>query len=459
MAEILFPESFTWGAATASYQVEGGWNAEGKGPSVWDMFTHRPGTVENGDRGDTGCDHYHLWEEDLELMKRIGLEAYRFSVSWPRVIPEGIGKVNDTGLGFYDRLVDGLLEAGVEPWLTLFHWDFPYALYLKGGWLNPDVSRWFGDYTAVLVDALSDRVSNWISLNEPQCFIGLGHLTGEHAPGLRLGFDEALRVAHNALLAHGTAVDAIRSRAKHKPRVGVAPVGVVKMPATATEENIELARQEMFSIKARNFWNHAWFGDPMVLGHYPEDGLRLFGDAVPDFPASDLDRICRPLDFYGINLYFPEYIVEADGTLRHCMGGELDGSKTEFTALGWPVKPEAMYWGLRFLHERYRLPMVVTENGLANPDWPAQDGAVHDPQRIDFIGRYLLQVHRAIAEGVDVRGYFAWTLMDNFEWSLGYRPRFGLIHVDYPSRKRTLKDSAWWYSKVIGSRGACLDTR
>ncbi|NEP84943.1 MAG: family 1 glycosylhydrolase, partial [Okeania sp. SIO3B3] len=299
-------------------------------------------------------------------------------------------------------------------------------------------------------------LSNWITLNEPQCFIGLGHLSGEHAPGLKLGFDETLIVAHNVLLSHGRAVDTIRSRAKTTPRVGVAPVGVVKMPAGESKENIELARSEMFAVKNRDFWNHSWLGDPMILGHYPEDGLKLFGKDMPDFPAADMDQICRPLDFYGINLYFPEYIVEEDGRLIHCMGGGLHGADNQFTALGWPVKPEAIYWGLRFLYERYQLPMVITENGLANIDWPSMDGAVHDPQRIDFMNRYLGQVGRSLEEGIDVRGYFSWTLMDNFEWSLGYRPRFGLIHVDYPTQTRTLKDSAKWYSNVIESNGSCL---
>ncbi len=453
-----FPEGFAWGAATASYQIEGGWNADGKGPSVWDVFSRRKGSIEHGDTGDISCDHYRLWETDLDIMKSIGLKAYRFSLSWPRIIPEGTGAVSEKGIGFYDRLVDGLLERGIEPWVTLFHWDYPYGLYLRGGWLNPDSSSWFADYTAVVADALSDRVANWITLNEPQCFIGLGHLTGEHAPGLRLGFDETLRVCHNVLLSHGKAVDTIRARAKIRPSTGVAPVGVVRMPASDKPATIEAARKSMFSVSSRDYWNHTWFGDPMLLGHYPEDGLRLFGDEMPAFPDSDLEQICRPLDFYGINLYFPEYIVEEDGTLNRWMGEGLKGSGNNFTGLGWPVKPEAIYWGLRFLHERYGLPMVVTENGLANPDWPGPDGRVHDPQRVDFLRRYLLEVRRAIADGTDVRGYFSWTLMDNFEWSLGYRPRFGLVHVDYKSGRRTLKDSAHWYSKVIGDNGDYLDT-
>lgn len=452
-----FPEGFAWGAATASYQIEGGWNADGKGLSVWDVFSRRRGCVANGDTGDRACDHYSLWEQDLDLMREIGLKAYRFSLSWPRIIPEGAGPVCARGIGFYDRLVDGLLERGIEPWATLFHWDYPYELYLRGGWLNPESPRWFADYTAVVVDALSDRVSRWMTLNEPQCFIGLGHLTGEHAPGLRLGFDETLRVCHNVLLSHGAAVDTIRERSKLKPIIGVAPVGVVRMPETETGENIAAAARAMFSVAERNFWNHAWFGDPMVLGRYPEDGLRLFGKEMPDFPDSDLEKICRPLDFYGINLYFPEFLVREDGTLSHWNGG-LDGASNRYTALGWPVRPEALYWGLRFLYERYGLPMAVTENGIANLDWADPDGRVHDPQRVDFMRGYLFAVKRAIGEGIDVRGYFAWTLMDNFEWALGYRPRFGLIHVDYPSGRRTLKDSARWYSKVIESGGSRLDT-
>ncbi|HEY32753.1 MAG TPA: beta-glucosidase [Dehalococcoidia bacterium] len=450
---MSFPNDFTWGAATASYQIEGGAYEDGKGLSVWDTFCQQPGKIWGGNTGDVACDHYHRYQEDARLMKELGLKAYRFSVSWPRVLPEGIGVVNEKGLDFYDRLVDALLENGIEPWLTLFHWDYPQSLFQKGGWLNRDSSDWFAEYTGVVVDKLSDRVSHWMTMNEPQVFITIGHQSGYHAPGFNLDFSEVLVAAHNTLLAHGKAVQVIRAHARTRPNVGAVHATSIYFPDTEAQADIEAARNRMFSVREKNCWSNTWFADPMILGGYPEDGLRLFGSDLPEIPDGDMETICQPLDFYGLNNYEGRAVRAAgDG------GAEIvkrpDGPP--LTTMEWQVTPRGYYWGPRFLFERYRLPIVVTENGMANCDWVHRDGMVHDPQRIDYLARYLGELSRAIEEGVVVKGYFVWTLMDNFEWAFGYRQRFGIVHVDYATQKRTPKDSAYWYKDVIASNGSIL---
>jgi beta-glucosidase len=453
---MAFPQDFAWGCATASYQIEGAAFEDGKGLSIWDVFTHEPGKTAGGDTGDVACNHYHRWPEDVALMADIGLNAYRFSIAWSRILPGGHGAVEPRGLDFYDRLVDRLLAAGIEPWVTLYHWDLPHALHLQGGWLNPTISDWFAEYTAVVVDALSDRVTNWMTLNEPNVYVALGYLLGEHAPGLKLDLAAGLQAGHNSLLAHGKAVQTIRARARKPPTIGVAHAGGVRMPASEAPEDVAAAREAMFSISTSSHFNHAWFGDPMVLGCYPEGLLQHFGKEWPSIGPRDMEIINQPLDFYGINVYFPEEIVGAGGVSEPFVGQGVRGDLPGFTMMGWPVWPEAIYWGIRFVGERYDLPLVITESGMANTDWPHLDGCVHDPQRIDFLTRYLLQVKRALDEGVDVRGYFIWTLLDNFEWARGQRPRFGLIYVDYATQQRILKDSAFWYRKVIESNGRIL---
>lgn len=450
---MKFPKNFTWGAATASYQIEGAARIDGKGLSIWDVYCQQPIAILGGDTGDVACDHYHLYQQDVKLMAEIGLNAYRFSTSWPRILPNGTGDISTKGLDFYDSLIDSLLAAKIEPWVTLYHWDLPHDLSLQGGWLNKNISNWFAEYTQIVVDRFSDRVSNWITFNEPQCTIGFGYLTGDHAPGWKVAFSDALLAAHNLLLAHGKSVQIIRARAELKPNIGVAPVGVVRIPATNSPADIEAARSAMFGIDQKNFLNHAWFGDPMVLGQYPEEGIRLFGKDMPKIDPKEMDIIRQPLDFYGTNIYFPEEIVSAEKGKEPGIGPTLRGDNLSFTMIGWQVRPEVIYWGLKFLFERYNLPIVITENGVSNMDWIHQDGRVHDPQRIDFMQQYIGQVYRAISDDIDVRGYFAWSLMDNFEWSFGYRQRFGLIYVDYPSQKRVLKDSAIWYKEVIGING------
>ncbi len=423
-----FPPGFVWGAATASYQIEGAWDADGKGPSIWDHCTHHTRHVWERHTGDVACDHYHRWPEDVALMRDLGLQAYRFSLSWPRILPEGTGAVNPAGLDFYNRLVDALLAAGVQPWATLYHWDLPLAVHHRGGWLNRATADWFAEYTQVVVDRLSDRVRHWMTLNEPQCFIGLGLLQGVQAPYLQLPLPDAVRSAHHALLAHGRAVQVLRARAKAPPQVGWAPVGITAWPATDAPADVAAARAASFRLTEPTLWNTSWFGDPAVLGR-------------------------QPLDFYGANIYSnPAVRAGADGSPEPVPFAPGH----PHTLFLWKLTPQALRWGARFLHERYRLPVVVTENGLSNPDWVARDGAVHDPQRIDFLDQHLRALRQAIAEGADVRGYFHWSLLDNFEWTEGYKHRFGLVHVDYGTLRRTPKDSFAWYREVIRTNGGCL---
>ena len=448
-----FPKDFVWGAASASYQIEGAAREDGKGLSIWDAMCTWPGKIWEGNSGNVSCDHYHRYQEDAGLMAQIGLKAYRLSICWPRVLPEGVGTVNQKGLEFYDRLIDVLLEHGVQPWVTLFHWDYPYALFRRGGWLHPDSSDWFAEYVQVIVDRLSDRVSHWMTLNEPQVFIDSGHRLGRHAPGLQLALPDELVAAHNALLSHGKAVQVIRARSKAKSTVGAAPVGITLFPITDSPQDVEAARRRMFSVTEKDCWNNTWFADPMVLGRYPEDGLRLFAGELPDLPEKDLETIGQPLDFYGANIYHGQAVRALGGGSVELVKGP-DGPA--LTTMDWHVTAQALYWGPRFLYERYKLPVVITENGMANCDWVQLDGKVHDPQRIDFLTRYLRELKRAIDDGVQVNGYFLWSIMDNFEWAQGYKQRFGLIHVDYPSGKRTLKDSAYWYRDVIASNGSIL---
>ena len=450
---MSFPKKFIWGAASAAYQIEGACREDGKGLSVWDMFCRKKGAIWNGQSGAVACDHYHRHKSDVALMRRMGLQAYRFSISWPRVMPKGVGKINAKGLAFYDKLVDELLAANITPWVTLFHWDFPYALYRRGGWLNPDSADWFADYSRAVVMKLSDRVQHWITLNEPQCFIANGHQDGWHAPGDKLKFKQALLVGHHALLAHGKAVQVIRAHSKLPAQIGYAPFAPIAFPATNSAADIRAARQGMFTITAKHCWNNTWWMDPVFKGYYPEDGLKLFGKDAPAFTQRDMAIISQPVDFFGVNIYTGHKVRAGKGGKPELVPLP-DGHA--LTAFRWAVTPEAMYWGTKFYWERYQRPIVVTENGMSNIDWVALDGHVHDPQRIDFMRRHLLALERAAAKGVDVRGYFHWSIMDNFEWADGFKERFGLIYVDYVSQKRVFKDSANWYKQVIATNGKHL---
>ncbi|MBC8105705.1 MAG: beta-glucosidase [Anaerolineae bacterium] len=447
-----FPDGFVWGAAAASYQIEGAAKEDDRGLSVWDTFAAHPGAVLHGENGDVACDHYHRFRDDVAIMRQMKLQAYRFSISWSRVIPEGEGKVNPKGLAFYDALVDELLKNNVTPYCTLFHWDYPYDLYKRGGWLNRDSVKWFADYTRVIAERLGDRVKNWMTLNEPQCFVWLGHHQGIHAPGLKLPMRDVLTVAHHALMAHGASVQALRAHCKTKPIVGWAPVAVVSYPSTESQADIDAARNATLGTK-NELWSNTWFSDPVCAGHYPEDGLKHFAPHLPKFSDDDMKLINQPLDFYGVNIYSGKEIrANAKGE------GEYVAEKGDspYTAIRWRVTPDALYWGVRFHAERYKLPIIVTENGLSSMDWVSLDGQVRDPNRIDYTTRYLRSLKRAIDENIDVRGYFHWSLMDNFEWAYGYQERFGLTFVDYPTQKRIIKDSGHWYAKVIESNGALI---
>lgn len=451
---MSFPKDFMWGTATASYQIEGAWNEDGRGPSIWDVFCDEGTKVYEGHTGRSACQHYHRYKDDVSLMADLGIKGYRFSVSWSRVLPEGRGKVNAAGLGFYDRLVDELLEKNIEPYLTLFHWDLPQALYLKGGWLNRDIADWFAEYTGVIADRLSDRVTHWMTQNEPQCFIGLGMFTGTHAPGLKMHLSDVLIAYHNSLLAHGKAVSALRERARKPLLIGAAPTGSIVSPETNSNEDIDAAYRETFSVKPNSTWNISWWSDPAVLGHYPEEGLQAYGKHVPKFPSSDMDIIRQPLDFYGANIYNGYQV-------RHNKTTQKTESVTRYegfpkTAIQWPVTPECLYWGMKFYHQRYHLPLYITENGMSSTDWVGLDGRVADYHRIDFLNRYLIEVRKACEESIPVKGYFLWSFMDNFEWAEGYKERFGIVHVDYTTQKRIPKESAYWYKKVIESNGNSL---
>jgi beta-glucosidase len=392
-------------------------------------------------------------KSDVALMKSLGIRAYRFSVSWSRVLPQGAGSVNEQGMAFYESLVDELLVAGITPWATLFHWDFPRDLQLQGGWLNRKSADWFADYAALVTDRLSDRVRHWMTINEPQIYIGLGHKDGTHAPGLRLPAADWLLAGHHTLLAHGRGVQAIRAHARQPVQVGWAVCGRVDYPATDSPDDIAAARSRMFAVAEPNAWNNSWWADPALLGRYPEDGLALFGKDAPTPHAGDMETIAQPLDYYGVNIYSGErYRMGAEGLPEHVDHPEGHA----VTALRWPIAPSCLYWGPKLMHDRYKVPVIITENGLSSLDWVHADGRVHDPQRIDYTGTHLRELARAIRHGTDIRGYFHWSIMDNFEWAEGYKDRFGLIHVDYATQKRTPKDSAYWYRDVIESNGASL---
>lgn len=452
MESLSFPQDFVWGASTASQQIEGAVNQDGRGESVWDVFARRPGAVHEGANADIACDHYNRYRQDVELMKQIGLSGYRFSVSWPRVQPQGTGKTNAKGLDFYDRLVDELLKANIEPYLTLYHWDMPYALAPKGGWMNPDSPKWFADYSAIVAQKLGDRVKWWMTFNEQAPFLVGGYLEGWHAPGFKAGWREFLFACKNVMLAHGASVRAIRASAPKKPMVGMAPVGMLGIPSDESNENIEAARSYTFDLRKRDNWHASLYIEPVLTGKLPANFKEVFGDDAPEFSDEERKAMSPKLDFLGLNFYNAAYIEASP-----------EGPKEVKPQPGWPpagqywkITPDGIYWLVRFYHERYGLPIVITENGLSCQDWVALDGKVHDAPRIDALTRYLMHLHRAIAEGFPVKGYFHWSLMDNFEWAEGYKQRFGLIHVDFRSLERTVKDSGLWYREVIKSNTIVL---
>jgi beta-glucosidase len=452
-AHCTFPADFLWGAATAAYQIEGAAQEDGRGASIWDVFCKRRGAVFEGHSGEVACDHYHRYRQDVELMRELRLSGYRFSVSWPRVLPEGRGRVNEQGLAFYDRLTDELLGAGIQPLCTLFHWDLPQALQRRGGLCNREIADWFAEYAALVGRRLGDRIKLWVTQNEPQVYVGLGLAAGTHAPGLRLDFSETLLAAHNSMRAHGKAVTALRASVP-AARIGYVLAAQVTRPATAGAADLEAARAAMFAVRDRSHFNNTWWTDPVLLGEYPRDGLALFGSELPPFPAADLDDMRQPIDFLGLNIYKAETFRRGEGGAPEALPVPPGHARS---AVDWqPITPDAHYYGPRFFHERYRLPLFITESGLSTRDQIFLDGKVHDPQRIDYMHRTLLELRRAMKEGVPVEGYMAWSLLDNFEWADGYKQRFGLIYVDYATQRRIPKDSFHWYKQVIATRGAAL---
>ncbi|MDZ4863288.1 MAG: GH1 family beta-glucosidase [Gemmatimonadota bacterium] len=444
---VRFPDSFLWGAATSAHQIEGSVRADGAAASIWDRFSHTPGSTTNGDTGDVACDHYRRSAQDVGLMRDLGLNAYRFSVAWARVLPEGRGAVNQAGLGFYDRLVDQLLAAGIQPALTLYHWDLPAALDDQGGWLNREIASWFADYASVMVQALGDRVGMWTTLNEPWVVADGGYLFGKLAPGHRNRF-EAPIVSHNLLRAHGAGMQAIRA-------AGGKQAGLVvnlepKHPATDRPEDVAATQ------RADAYMNRQYL-DPVFFGQYPEELPDIYGDAWPTFPAADFDLIRQPLDFLGIN-YYTRSVVRDDPAAWPVRAARVTQPQHAYTLTDWEVYPPALTDVLSWVHSRYgRVPLYVTENGAAFYDAPAAiDGRVDDPLRVHYLREHLRAIQVAMQQGVDVRGYFAWSLLDNFEWSAGYAKRFGLIHVNFITQERTPKASAGFYAEVIRTRGATL---
>lgn len=433
----IFPKNFVWGAATASYQIEGAAHEDGRSESIWDRFCRTPGKVFNGDTGDVACDHYHRWRDDLQLMQQLGLQAYRFSIAWPRVIPTGRGAINDKGLDFYDQLVDALLAANIQPYATLYHWDLPQVLEDGGGWCNREITGAFVDYTNAVVQRLGDRVKYWTTFNEPFCTAFLGYRDGVHAPGYR---DEArsLRAAHHVLLAHGLGAQAIRA-IHPKAQVGI----VLNMWTVETLHDTPADR-----AFAELQWQKdcGWFLDPVLRAQYPAEAWAAHTDKVPVMQADDLATIAQPLDYLGVNFYTRAL---HDGPRR-----VSNLPDAEYTEMGWEVHGPGLYRLLTKLQQEYpAVPLYITENGAAFNDEMSADGRVHDPRRVNYLREHLAACHQAINEGVDLRGYFVWSLLDNFEWSFGYSKRFGIICVDYATQQRIPKDSFDFYREVIARNG------
>lgn len=444
-----FPENFLWGTACAAFQCEGAWDEDGKGPSIWDVFCHSPGHVKNRDTGDVACDSYHQLDADLALLQTLGGKVHRFSVSWPRIQPTGRGAVNERGLAYYDRLVDGLLTRGIEPWLTLYHWDLPVALQAEGGWLNRETVNAFAEYASLLARHFDGRVKCYMPVNEPQCIALLGYGTGEHAPGLSLGNESVARVMHNLTLAHSLSSKALRAGSGTPLSIGTVTCGRLCFPAASGADSEQAAEAASFALSGADL--HGWafthniFLDSLFFRQYDNsapDFLRRFADTIP---PGDWDSMEKP-DFLGLNIY------NGEQTDRN---GQPIPFPPDFprTAMGWPVTPEVMYYGTRHLYRRYGVPLCITENGVSCRDQVSTDGLVHDGARTAFLSAYLTALQKSMESGVPVSGYLHWSLLDNFEWAEGYAQRFGLVYVDYPTQRRIIKDSGHWYAAMASSNG------
>ena len=436
-----FPEQFRWGVATAAYQIEGAVREDGRGESIWDRFCHTPGKIIHGETGDIACDHYHLYPQDIQLMQEMGLRNYRFSIAWPRILPTGRGQVNAAGLDFYERLVDALLSAGIEPFVTLYHWDLPQALQDEvGGWNSRETSHAFASYADVVSRRLGDRVKYWITLNEPWVSSFVGNEMGVHAPGLK-DPGTAWQVSHNLLLGHGLAVPVLRANGNPDTRVGITLVLTPVEPATDSPEDRQLAL-------AADGKSNRWFLDPVFRGSYPQDVLDRLAqqNILPTIEPEDNAIIARPVDFLGLNYYYRTILHQKpDGSTE-----QIQPEGAEYTTMGWEVYPQGLHTLLSRLHNEYHVPAIyITENGVAFADTLSAHEQVHDSRRLNYLREHFLSAQQAISEGVPLLGYFVWSLMDNFEWAVGYEQRFGIVYTDYPTQRRIIKDSGHWYSKVI----------
>ena len=437
----MFPQEFVWGAATASYQIEGS-AGEGRGECIWQRFSHTPGKVANGDTGDVACDHLHRYQEDVALMRSLGLQAYRFSISWPRVLPNGTGAINPAGLDFYDSLVDSLLAANITPYVTLYHWDLPQALQDQGGWENPDSVGWFAEYARLMAERLGDRVKHWITHNEPWCAAFLGNLIGIHAPG-KQDAPAAYKVAHHLLRSHGIAARAIRD-VRPDAKIGIAINMNGITPASDDPKDVQAARYQ------DGFMNR-WFLDPLFHGRYPADMVELLGPALEGINLDAVDVAAVPLDFFGLNFYNRENFAWDDS--QPLKFKPVPTPNAERTAMGWEVHPQSLTDILVRLQTDYAMPPIfITENGAAYYDPAPSSGVVDDPQRVSYLERHFAATEAAIAQGVNMGGYFVWSLMDNFEWAEGYDKRFGVVYIDFDTLERTPKQSALFYRDHIAAQ-------
>ena len=444
---IQFPKDFIWGAATSAYQIEGAWNADGRGLSIWDTFSHQPGKTYQGHHGDAAAGHYERWAEDVQLMSDLNLKAYRFSISWPRILPLGAGAVNPAGLDFYDRLVDFLLARDIQPFVTLFHWDLPQALQDLGGWASRDTAVRFADYTQVIADRLGDRVGYWITHNEPLVMAMYGHLTGEHAPGIQ-DPGTAFQVGHNLLVSHGMAVSALRSTLPAGAQVGITLNLYPFYPASNSEQD-RLATQRVDAAM------NGLFLEPLFLGRFPQQLMDMFGPMLPELTPADALLISEPLDFLGVN-YYSRVMIKDDPTSLWGQASQVQPEGSEYSQM-WEIYPTGLYDLLTRVWDQYHPQNIyITENGIPVADEPDFDGRIRDYRRIRYLRDHIYQAHRALAAGVPLHGYMVWSLMDNFEWAHGYQMRFGLAYTNFETQERTIKESGRWYAGVIRQNG--LDT-
>jgi beta-glucosidase len=441
---LAYPKDFNWGCATASYQIEGGAKDDGRGPSLWDVFSHTPGKTHNGDTGDVADDSYHLYKQDVQLLKNLGVGVYRMSISWSRVFPTGKGEVNQKGLDYYNRVVDELLANNITPYITMFHWDTPAGL--QGGWQSRDTSKAFADYCAYVTKHLGDKVKHWMTTNEFICFTDLGYQIGQFAPGLKLPPAQVNQLRHHGILAHGLGVQAIRANTPSGTQVGLAENAVVYCPVMETDEHIEAARK---ATRDKN----APFLTTVLDGKYPESYLAQEGSNAPKVEEGDMQAIGSPIDFLGVNIYVPLY-ARADSSPKGWVEEPMPTSYPHMFSPWINVGPECIYWGVRNVCDiwKEKVPaMYITENGTSSDDVLTADGRVEDVDRVMYLRNHLTQLHRAVREGYPVKGYFLWSLLDNFEWADGYSKRFGIHYVDFKTLKRTPKLSAQWYKQAIAA--------